>query len=87
LALNDGNLVVSQQVKAKPSLGHYDKKNLNHIVPVEACDIFLERPWNFHSTFVYHIYFNEITFTYRGNRFVFIFSIPSQVMETNYKHS
>jgi len=33
---NDGDLVVSQQVKVKPSLGHHVKNVLSHIVPVPS---------------------------------------------------
>jgi len=51
LLQNDGDLVVSQQVKVKPSLKHYDKDVLNQIIPIEACGVLLESPRNF-STLV-----------------------------------
>ena len=70
---NGGDLVVSQQVKVKPSLGYYAKNVLNHIVLVEACDISLERPRHFNCTFVYHGYFNKITFTHGEHKFVLVF--------------
>jgi len=78
---NDRDLIVSLQVKVKPSLGHYDKNVLSHIVPVEACDILLEQPGHFNRTFVYHGYYNKITFSHRENKLVVSFSTLSQIVE------
>ena len=38
---NDRDLIVSQHVKVKPSLEHYDINVLSYIVPIKACDILL----------------------------------------------
>jgi len=40
LLQNDENLVVSQQVKVKPSLGHYAKNVFSPIIPIEACEFY-----------------------------------------------
>ena len=72
---------MSQQVKVKPYLGHYDKNVLNHIIPIEACDILSRQPRNFHNIVVYQGSFNKITFTSKWHNYVASFSIPSQVVE------
>jgi len=37
---NHGDFVVRQHVKVKPSLGHFDKNVLSHIIPIETGDVF-----------------------------------------------
>jgi len=54
---------------------------LSHIMPLEACNILLERPEKFDRTHVYHGHFNKITFTQRKYKFAVSFSIPLQIEE------
>jgi len=41
----DGDLVVSQQMKVNLSIGYYFENVLCDLVPLEACNILLQRPW------------------------------------------
>jgi len=77
----DGNLIVSQQVKVKLSIGQYSENVLCDLVPLEACDILLGRPWQFEHNIIYHSRTNKITFIHLNNKFVISSLSPSQMVE------
>jgi len=65
-----GNMIVSQRVKVKISVGYYSENVL--------CDLVL---WKFKHNIIYHSRTNKITFTHQNNRFVISSLSPSQMVE------
>jgi len=51
-------------VKVELSVGNYKDKVLCDIVLMEACHIFLGRPWQFDKKTMHNGLTNEITFTH-----------------------
>jgi len=83
LPQHDGDLVVTQQVKFKPSLGHFDKSVLSPIIHIEACEFLSHNPLNFSKTFFYQGCFPKITFTTKGTSFVTSFPFENILSEAN----
>ena len=62
-------------------MGKYGNEILCDVVPMEACHILLERPWQFDKKTLHNGLTNEITFTHLNKKFVFHPLSPSQVLE------
>nr|KYP76384.1 Retrotransposable element Tf2 [Cajanus cajan] len=77
----DGEIVVSQQVKVKLSIGKYEDQVLCDIVPLEGCHILLGRPWQIEKKTMHNGLTNEITFTHKEKKFVLYPLSPQQVAE------
>nr|KYP46638.1 hypothetical protein KK1_031734 [Cajanus cajan] len=77
----DGDIVVSQQVKVKFSIGKYEDQVLCDIVPTKSCHILLGIPWQFEKKTKHNGLTNEITFTHKENKFVLYPLSPQQVVE------
>jgi len=61
---------VDQQVEVKLSIGNYEDKFLYDIIPMEACHIFLGRPWKFDKKTMHNGLTNEITLHHKEKKFV-----------------
>jgi len=62
-----GDINVKNQVKVKFSVGNYVDGILCDVVPMEACHVFLGRPWQFYKQTIHYGLTNEITFTHKIN--------------------
>jgi len=58
-------MVVNKQVKVKLFIGYYEEKVLWGQVPMEACDILLERPPQINLKTIHEGRTNKITFTHK----------------------
>ena len=70
-------MIVNQQLKVPFSLRTYKDEVSCDIVPMEAGDILLGRPWQFDRKIIYNDLTNEITFTHLGTKFVLHPQTPS----------
>ena len=68
--IENGELSVDKQVEVKFSIGNYKDKVLCDVVPMEACHILLDRPWQFDKKTLHNGLPNEITFTHKQKKFV-----------------
>ncbi|XP_068475117.1 uncharacterized protein [Phaseolus vulgaris] len=75
----DGELTVDKQVKVSLSVGNYKDESLCDVVPMEACNILLGRPWQFDKKIIHNGLTNKITFTHGEKKFVLYPLTPSQV--------
>jgi len=76
----DGELTVDKQVKVSLSVGNYKDEILCDVVPMEACNILLGRPWQFDKKIIHNGLTNKITFTHGEKKFVLYPLTPSQVV-------
>jgi len=77
----DGELTIDKQVKVEFSVGNYKDKVLCDVVPMEACHIFLGRPWQFDKKTMHNGLTSEITFTHKEKKFVLYPLSHSQVVK------
>jgi len=68
-------------VKVKLSIGNYVDDVLCDVVPMEACDVLLGRPWQFDKKTIHDGLTNEITFTHKHQKFILHRLTPTQVLE------
>jgi len=77
----DGDLTVDKQVKVEFYVGNYKNNVLCDVVPMEACDILLGRPWQFDKKTMHNGLTNEITFTHNEKKFTLNPLSHSQVVK------
>nr|KYP49516.1 hypothetical protein KK1_028711 [Cajanus cajan]KYP49520.1 hypothetical protein KK1_028716 [Cajanus cajan] len=77
----DGDIIMDKQVKFKFFISTYEDHVVCDIVSMEAFHILLGRPWQFDKKIMHNGLTNEITFTYKENKFVLQPLSLSQVIE------
>jgi len=77
----NGELIVDKQVKVELSVRNYKDKVLCDVLPMEACHILLDRPWQFDKKTMHNGFTNEITFTHKEKKFILYPLSPSQVVK------
>ena len=68
-------------MKVKLSVGNYVDDVLCDVIPLEACHVLLERPWQFDKKTIHDGLTNEITFIHKHQKFVLHPLTPTQVLE------
>ncbi|XP_021861565.1 uncharacterized protein [Spinacia oleracea] len=69
--LNDGNSVkVTRQARVGLSMGSYTDEVLCDVIPMDACHVFLGRPWQFDRDVVHRGRSNEYVLRDKGKRIV-----------------
>jgi len=77
----DGDITIKRQVKVEFSIKKYIDEVLCDIISMDACHIFLSRPWKFDRKTIHKYLYNEITILYEENKFVLHPLSASQMVE------
>jgi len=66
----EGEIIVNKQVLIAFSIGKYKDEVLCDVVPMEATNILLGRPWQFDRNFLHDGLTNKISFTFQWHKVI-----------------
>jgi hypothetical protein len=80
-----GEIKVTRQVLVALSIGKYDDEVLCDVVPMHACHLLLERPWQYDKRAKHDGFTNRYSFTHKRQPIILVPLTPKQVREDQLK--
>ena len=78
-------LPVNRQVEVGFSIGKYEDFVLCDVVPMEACDLLLRRPWQYDRRVMHDGFTNKFTFMHKDRKTTLAPLTPREVSEDQLK--
>jgi hypothetical protein len=78
---NNGKVKVTKTARIHFSIGSYHDFANFDVVPMDACSLLLERPWEFDTDAIHHGRSNKYTLMYKGKKIVLVPMTPTEIVQ------